>query len=180
MGKVGSSTIYHAIKRNKPYSSVFHIHFLSDNWLKGILPSLTKHFQKNISLGEEILEEIERNPDKRLKVITLSREPVSLAISDLFENWEQHYTDIESVSNEELKNHIEQVDHEYSLNWFDSEFFNYLGIDLYNLPFDREKGYEIYNFEKLDILCIKLESLNQVSAKAFREFIDIEIGRAHV
>jgi len=174
MGKVGSSTIYNSLRKEKPFADIFHVHFLSKNWLENKLPKAHKNFHYNIKAGYDILNFIKTHPGKRIKVVTLVREPVMRAISDLFQNWRSLYDDIEKIEQEELRRHIEGLDHQYVLNWFDTEFYEYLKIDLYSLPFDKKKGYEIYRFDNLDILCIKLESLNAIETKVFTEFLGIK------
>lgn len=175
MGKVGSSTIYKSLKQKKPYSDIFHVHFLSEHWLNNVLPGFHENFHSNIKNGNDILAFIKNNPKRKIKIITLTREPVMREISNLFENWKHIFKDIEEVKNEDLKDHIESLDYDYTLNWFDSEFFKYLDINIYNLPFDRSKGYEIYSINNIDILCVKLEILNEVYLMAFKEFIGSEL-----
>lgn len=177
MGKVGSSTIYASLKKEKPNSDVFHIHFLSKNWLDNILPKEHKSFHINIRKGKNLREYINNNPIKRLKIITLVREPVIRGISDFFENWETRYDNIDKLSLDELTSVLEEEDYNYVLNWFNSEFNNYLKIDFYKYKFNKERGYSIYKFKNFDILCIKLEKLNTVSKSALKKYIkkDIEL-----
>ncbi len=176
MGKVGSASIYNALKKKKPHSHIFHVHFLSKNWLETILPKTNEVFHSNIKMGTHILNFIKKNPTKRIKVITLVREPVMRAISDLFQNWDHLFDDIENVEYDKLLKHIEEIDFDYTLNWFDTEFFEYLDVDIYKLHFDKTKGYEIYNYKNLDILCIKLEALNKIGDDALKEFTGKKIN----
>lgn len=175
MGKVGSTTIYKSLKRKKLYSDVFHTHFLSKNYLEIILPRLHRNFHRNIPIGKKILSHIEKNNKSRIKIITLTREPIERAISDLFENWKHLYDNIEDVPNNILKAHIESLHFNYTLSWFDEEFKEYLNFDIFDKYFDPYKGYEIYNHENYDILCIKLEKLNSISKKAFMDFLGDDI-----
>lgn len=176
MGKVGSSSIYQSLRKEVPFADTFHIHHLSSHWLHEILPTRHKKSRVNIGIGEEVLRCIKKNPNKRIKVITLTREPVIRSISNLFQNWQHLYDNIEDVSSEELKNHIESIDYEYALNWFDDEFFRYLNIDIYQLPFDTNKGYEIYELDNVDICCIKLEKLNEVGSKVLKDFLEMDLN----
>ena len=175
MGKVGSAGIYKSLKKELPYSNIFHVHFLSKNWLDNILPNRNKLFHSNIKIGYDILNFIKKNPKKRIKIITLVREPIMRSISDLFQNWQHLYDDIETVDNQILQNRLEEMNHDYTLNWFDSEFLEYLDIDIYKHPFNKTKGFEIYNFDNIDILCIKLESLNTIGQIALHEFLKMDI-----
>ncbi len=176
MGKVGSSSIYQSLKKEVPFADIYHIHHLSDYWLHEVLPKGHKKFLPNIAIGEDVLRFIKKNPNKRFKVITLTREPVIRSISDLFQNWESVFENIDDVAPEELKNHIESLDYKYAMNWFDSEFFRFLNIDIYQFPFDKDKGYEIYECDNIDVCCIKLEVLNQVGPKVLKEFLGIDLN----
>lgn len=177
MGKVGSSSIYQSIKKQFPFADVYHIHHLSDYWLNEVLPNRPhKSSRANIPIGKEAVRFIKRNPHKRLKVITLTREPVVRSISDLFQNWRRIFDDIDKVDDIKLKNHIESLDYEYATNWFDSEFFKFLNIDLYQLPFDKDQGYEIYELDNADVCCIKLERLNEVGPKVLKDFLDMDLN----
>ncbi len=171
MGKVGSSSIYTSLKNQKRYSDIYHVHFLSNNWLDKILPELHESFHSNIKLGYDILNFIEKHPQKKLRIITLVREPVMRGISDLFQNWRHLYDDIEEIDNTKLKERVENIKHDYTLNWFDTEFLEYLNVDIYSLPFDKEKGYAIYDYDRFDILLIKLEALNEIGASAMAKFL---------
>jgi Putative capsular polysaccharide synthesis protein len=171
MGKVGSASIYTSLKQKKPYSDIFHLHFLSDNYLKNILPKQPEFFHSNIALGNKILRHIKKNKHKRIKVITLVREPVSRSISELFQNWQSSYEDILKIDNQQLVSRIENSNFEFALNWFDNEFLEYTGIDIFSLPFDKHKGYSIYTFDNFDMVCMKLESLNAIGEKAMIEFL---------
>jgi len=173
MGKVGSASIYTSLKRMKPYSAIFHVHFLSRHWLVDTLPTMHQYFHSNITLGEEILAYIEKHPQKRIKIITLVREPVARAVSELFQNWQASYQNIMEVDDQQLIDRLARNDFGYTLDWFDTEFKAYTGVDIFSLDFDREKGYASYSFDKLDILCIKLEKLNEVAEESISSFIDM-------
>jgi hypothetical protein len=175
MGKVGSTSIYSVLNKRLPATDVFHVHFLSDYWLKEKLPKLDKYFHGNINCGNDILNHIKKNPKKRIKIITLVREPIIRDISDIFENWRSKYYTIENFDITRLSHLIEENGHEYTLTWFETEFMNYLGFNIYDIPFDQEEGYKIYNLKNVDILCLKLEMLGKISSKAFKEFLGIEL-----
>lgn len=176
MGKVGCTTIYRSLEKEFPSADVFRVHFLSDNYLNNILPSRHKSFHNNITLGKNILSHIAKNPESRIKIITMTREPVERAISDLFQNWEHLYDDIENVPFNVLKQRIESLNHNYTLNWFDVEFKEYLNFDIYKHHFSIGRGYEIYSFGKYDILCMKLEKLDSIADLAFDEFLGQKIN----
>ena len=171
MGKVGSSAIYNSIKKQIPYADVFHVHFLSDNWLKKILPTLDSVFHVNIKIGNKINSYLKKNPNRKIKIITLTREPIIREVSNIFENWKHLYQNIEKVDKLELKRRLDENDFDFTLNWFDTEFKEFLGFDIYDYKFDKESGYDIYEYNSMEILCIKQEDLREVGEKALKEFI---------
>ena len=175
MGKVGSTSIYTELKKKLPFADIFHVHFLSEYWLRKKLPALDKYFHSNIDLGNEIINQINKNPYKRIKIITLVREPIIRDISDLFENWRSVYENIDQIDIQTLHKRIDESTHEYTLTWFDTEFKNYTGFNIYEMPFNKEKGYEIYRLENADILCLKLEALREVGSKAIKEFLGVSV-----
>jgi hypothetical protein len=174
MGKVGSSSVDVALRKRLPHVKIFHVHFLSDHWLKEILPGLNSFFHTNIELGNSVLNFISQNPRKRLKIVTLVREPFMREISDAFENWKGLFPDEKVIDHQFLSDWMDSHSHDYTLNWFDTEFKNFTGFDIYSRPFDKRRGYTIYNLENMDILCIKLERLNDTSQEAFRDFLNLK------
>jgi hypothetical protein len=177
MGKVGTTTVYSLLNKLYPPVPVFHVHFLSDFWVKEKLPSLDKTFHSNIPIAEKIHASIQQMPDHRIKVITMVREPMGREVSDIFENWKGllHVNSISELSFTDLEKYLDQHDHEYVLNWFDTEFKAYLHFDIYAEPFDKENGYSIYKTPKADILCIRTEKMNECLVKAMKEFAGVDL-----
>ena len=177
MGKVGSSTLYESLKSHMPFNDIFHVHFLSDYWLKEILPQSPHSY--NIQIGKKILDTIERNPQKRLKIITLTREPISRDISNIFENPKDitGQSDMSDYALESLIEDFNKTDFSYTLNWFDTEFKAFTEFDIYSHPFNQSRGYSIYETEEFDLLVIKLEMLSAIFQEALEEFADIKLPK---
>jgi hypothetical protein len=173
MGKVGSSSVKAYLKKNYPYVPAFHIHFLSDNWLKKILPAMNAFFHSNIRDAEAVHKYLNEHPEQRVKIITIVREPLERDISDIFQNWKGRLQDrtINDVPYDELVSSFNAENHDYTLNWFDTEFKEYLGFDVYAQPFDFDKGYSIYKTGRADILCLQLEKMNGCIAEASEKFL---------
>jgi hypothetical protein len=179
MGKVGSSTVYSTLKRkfnNK--IKVFHVHFLSDDGLEK--RKNQKQHERNLQIGYEIKEYIKRNPEKKIKIITLVREPVSRAVSNVFQNPANFIGDerIEEMSVDKLIDICKgkKFDFEYTLNWFDEEFYKFTGFNIYDVEFNKKKGFEIYKHNHMDILLIKLEDLSNCFAKCLHLFSGYHFG----
>ena len=61
-------------------------------------------------------------------------------------------------------------------NWFDEEFKECFDLDIYQQPFDQEKGYTIIHNEYVDLFLMKLEKLDSV-LPALNSFIGGNIHR---
>ncbi len=170
MGKVGSVTIEKAIAARVFYNPVFHLHFLSKEGLKK-----HKEFNKSNS-GYELASDFEternNNKQKRLKIITLVRDPISRDISDLFQNYRTYIPEQKraEINLEQMIAYFKKFDHDYALEWFDVELGEYLGIDIYKYEFDKGKMYQIIKDTRFDLLIIRLEDLSKVFDIAMYEF----------
>ncbi|MEO5642589.1 MAG: putative capsular polysaccharide synthesis family protein [Bacteroidia bacterium] len=178
MGKVGTTSVFSYIKRNHPDIPLHHVHFLSDNWVKKKLPSLDAEFHGNITVANEVYASLEKHKDRRVKIVTMVREPMVREISDIFQNWKGllNVNSINDVSVKELSKYLDNHDHEYVLNWFDTEFREYLDFDIYAHPFDKQKGYSIYKTKRADILCVSTEKLSSCIEEAMKKFAGMNIN----
>lgn len=179
LGKVGSSTIYATLKKKLPGVPVHHVHYLSEKFLGDLLPKSDDYFKKHIGLGRRILADLEKHKARRVCIITLVREPVVRDVSALFQTWRGRFGDVpfDSKSNAELVAHLKERKFQHTLTWFDEEFKEWTGVDVYALPFDKQRGYSIHRTDRFDILFVKLEQLNEVFAPAMKEFIGLELSR---
>lgn len=177
MGKVGSLTIVHIFKKQHPDYPLSHVHFLSDYWVKERLPSLHKEWNPMIDWAKRTYKLIEDHPKHRIKVITLVREPMSRDISDIFQNWKGIFNtnSLDSISYDKMKDFLDNHQHRFVLNWFDTDFQPYLGFDIYSQPFNIETGYSIYKTEKADILVLRMDKMNDCLVGAIKKFCGLQI-----
>jgi len=174
MGKVGSASIYETIKKNDIKIKVFHIHFLSDFWLFNKLKKID-YAKKNIIRGSKIRKYLKKNQHKRIKIITLVREPVSRAISDFFQNSKNKKFDLDQMGKNNIIETIKNQGFDFPDLWLQQEFLNFTGFNIFKNKFDKNKGFEIYNTEKFDILFIKLEKLSKIYKQALQEFLHLSV-----
>lgn len=172
--KVGSSTVYYNLKEKLPFLTVLHVHFLSETWLRSFEKS--GKWLNNLRSAKSVNSHLEQNKTKRIKIITLVRDPIARDISAVFQSWQTIFDlkRIEELNMEEIRMHLNNSAFDQTENWFSSEFLEYTGIDILSLPFNKSKGYSIYNIDQYDILCIKTESLNKVMDSALYEFIGVK------
>ncbi len=82
-GATGSSTIYYSLMKYFPYNKVLHVHFLSDYWLS--IHTNEMYLQKrNVYLTQVARKNISKY--KKVKIITLIRDPFSRSVSAYFHN----------------------------------------------------------------------------------------------
>jgi hypothetical protein len=131
-----------------------------------------------------------------LKIITLTREPISRAIADTFENvrWrdprllaEHERMDINSTLGQiraRLANFDEESD--YVCRWFDHELRSVFGLDVYEHDFDKERGYTtlIHEATRIPVMVIRMENLDAVMSDGLPSYLGlsepIPILRANV
>lgn len=175
MGKVGSRTIVDSLYQYGFES--WHIHYLS------------KKFNKWIEKREpitflEAVDQVAGNRMEKIKVISLVRNPIERNVSSFFQNIENFHPELVrgyrdgSVSIEKIievffhRHGIE--DHDQPLTWWNRELKGMLNVDIFRSKFPKEKGYCIYQTDKVDLLLIKLEKLNECAEEAFKKFLGIE------
>lgn len=139
--KVASRTIAESVIESGVYG--FHTHKLTN---------------RGIGRGD-IKEFIQQ---KQGRVISLVRDPVARQISLMWhylgENYKEYVKRFGSL--EDIENHfftIPAVEDEFE--WYISEMNSVLGINVYEYPFDRNRGYSIIEKEGITLLLIKVEQL---------------------
>ncbi len=201
MGKVGSSSVMRSLPDFNLCMPIYHLHYLTK---KRILETENKrkiyfNTEKHTSLQRPwmkgfLREQFDNHTTSlKWKVITLTREPVSRNISTFFENLNvvknsnkgeyvisSDYYGIDSivVKNENIDNLIdmffEKLNHNSPLEFFDKEIKTVLGIDVFKEKFKTKSGYGIYENDKVKVLLLRLEDLNVIAKKAFKEFLNID------
>lgn len=173
MKKVGTISIREGLEKvfGEPQ---MHIHSFNCNPTGLEKEIMTPYLQEAIM---KIRERIKIG--KELRVITSVREPVSRNISFMFYILPRLLGEYAYVPNTlKSKNayteifedmYYKFINHDYVLNWFDDEVYKYLGINIYEYPFDKEKGYSIIEKGNIKLLVLKLEKLNEC-VQVIRQF----------
>ncbi|MFX0091921.1 MAG: putative capsular polysaccharide synthesis family protein [Candidatus Hodarchaeota archaeon] len=180
MGKVGSNTIKESLWNFD--IPAYHFHRLTrlDN-----LPNKKKREAMHVYwIGRYFLRHLKTNRDyRKMKIITLVRDPVAKNVSGFFQQIESWYpTLVNQTGSKKLKvkdvldYFLENFNHDASSDWFDLELKKVFRFDVYGEPFSKTQGYKIYkgNGNHPDILLLKLEKLNECAQEAFKEFLGIK------
>jgi hypothetical protein len=185
-GKVGSSSVYNTLKEElKGKYNVFHIHKFSRTQIfdsKEYHLNSDKKFLPEHLIIAEVLEKKMTSYKGILKIITLTREPISRKVSGFFQNIELRKQDIENLGLEidELKAKEFLLD---NLNtgviseleqWFSEEIKGNLGIDVFARPFNSQTGYMINSNNRYNQLLLQMENLDEIFPVAIKEFLNLK------
>jgi hypothetical protein len=189
MGKVGSCSVYHSLK-GRPGLAPLHLHYLTSRRLAVVDEDNRRGFRRNGWISRHLLDglyvadRLKRGGfPQGLKIITLTRDPISRSVSAFF-----HFTEpdaprerLEGRDPWEAARELEprfrerfEKDRHRPRDWFESELRAVFGIDVLAQPFPRDQGYAVQRHGELELLVLKLERLNECAGEAMREFLGIE------
>jgi hypothetical protein len=188
MGRVGSvsvstavTTAYQAISLNVP---VYHRHYISsfDLIVERILADLehpSPALQFDRQLRDTLLNDIQSG--QPIKIISLVRDPVARNVSTFFYALPQFISDWKEKEAQQLlfaselsaifesKQHFIQT----ALNWFDEQIKDAVGLDVYAVPFDKTRGWQIYKQGLIELLVLRMEDLQSTGEDALRKFLNL-------
>ena len=182
MGKVGSTTVIDSLRPTPAGDRLFHVHYLSDQLdavaelhvQSGILPE-----PQHIFDGYALRAELERHPERRVKVISLVRDPVARQISDAFQNPDFANRELRDATGRfDAARVTAYLDQRFSdpdflwgpRHWFDVEIKAVWGIDVYDKPFG-DDGLQVYSSPRADLLVYRLEDLDSRRLRALGPFL---------
>ena len=190
-GKVGSMSVMASLKqkfKNMGLSTaVYHAHRLEKideqiEFVKKARNAPSNTINKLIE-SKELRHQIDTNPEQAWNVLTLVRDPVAQRVSALFQliheyipGWQDRLRGGQ-LTLPELQNMLfekEEFDIQRLDNWFDEQLKPVWGVDVYQLPFNCDLGYQVYKPNpRVNLMVMRLENLDNVAKKAFYEFIGI-------
>lgn len=155
--KVGSATVCNTLLQEG--IDAIHVHnmcFFSDESAEtSVWEEVSTFFKEHIRV-------------EGCKIITLVRDPIARALSLFmqgfsYDKWiTQHYDSECSLAENATKFMVEtELDPNWEFNWFDRELREMTGIDIYQYPFDKEKGYVWIKEGNIEILVLTLEKLKE-------------------
>lgn len=114
---------------------------------------------------------------KKLKMITLVREPLGRHVSHYFHNFHHHVGTEFRHSNHSIAELGEIFLHDPQFQqppvWFDEHLKAEFGLDIFAFPFPKKQGYTIIQHENIELLAVKLELADEIKIDAISEFLDI-------
>lgn len=152
-GKVASSTVYKSILNYNKYT--LHCHVL-DN------------VKENNDTLLQLLE------IKTAKIISLVRDPVERQIAVMWQNIHQiHRYSADADFRDIEKNFFPEDFVGGEFGWFDRQMKKVFNIDVFEYPFDQNKGYSIIKKGNIEVLLMKMERLNALE-DVIGTFLNIE------
>ncbi len=178
MAKVGSSSVYHSLKKQSDIPC-FHIHSLS---IEEELQAKAICKEKGVYPGSRspvfILHKYLLEKSHSYKVISLVRNPIERNLSAFFEAFEIHMGMPAHLFRGSLqdieKAFYEKLDHSYCKDWFDNHFKGGVGVDVYEFAFAKAKGYTMIKGDQTDILLLKTTLDDTLKSKLIGDFCGIE------
>lgn len=79
----------------------------------------------------------------------------------------------DQISSEFAAEYLEKEKYRRQLDWFDTEYRSALGVDVYQHPFDKERGYARITEGPWDILVVRTELDDERKARAVGEFLGL-------
>lgn len=170
MGKVGSYGIYSSLKRVYP-GAVLHAHHFH-----------AQHHDHRIRyLYKRTMES-----GRPLRLITLVREPLGQMMSSFFENFDYHFDHMayrdQQTPEQLLESFMKMKRLDGGEHWFNTNMKPVLGVDIFKLPFDREKGYQTYENGPIEILLMQCELEDTIKEHLISEFLELpqfQLNRAN-
>lgn len=192
MGKVGSSTVVASLKSISSKWTVYHIHTLTREGIEGrekiyrkmVENSSTTYFPraKHLLASRYLHRSLTKGLNgKKWKIVTLVRDPIARQMSEFFQTIDYWLPDFNqkyqanTVNIETAVNtFLDKRQHNQSSDWFETDLKPSLGIDVFGSDFPKSKGYKIYSGQQVELLVLKLETLNKCATDAFAEFLKID------
>lgn len=175
MAKVASTSIYQSIS-NQCNIKPFHIHSLNDRLIKDSEAIALKHgiIPDSRQVGGLIYKH-RLQSKKPIKIITCVRDLLDRNMSAFFEAFEYHtgvrVEDWNGSQAELLELFLDKLDHDYPIDWFEKEFQQMTGIDIYNLEFDTETKWSHHRIENIDLLILRTDLDDQAKSSVIADFL---------
>ena len=119
-----------------------------------------------------------RRPGKRWEIVCGVRDPVAQLISAVFQELGSTNpgSTLGSMSLSSLRDRVTEwaTAGRTGLDWFESELRTVTGINVFNVPFDTARGWQIYENDRFRVLVIRYEDLACAIPAALRSMFDLD------
>lgn len=177
MGKVGSSSYRSLLKKNNNYL-VHQLHRLDSYSNEFMIKHYINNGNVQLAIHENMYKEIANyilTEKPQLKVLTSVREPIARNISAYFQHLSE--SDLSKDTDSLIHSFLDNYPHELPLNWYDKQFKNVLDIDIFEYPFNKNRGWDEIIKDNLNILILTLEIDDSEKIKALNHFFGFNATR---
>ena len=182
MGKVASTSTSKAIK--SAGLPCYHIHTLDR---QRIIDHAKYHLDSDRSPPKHLLTAMSKRNSLFLKThecvyITLVRDPVARNLSAFFQNLDR-ITEKERAETDPrkmLETFLRAYEHSEPIEWFDREFKDQLGFDIFSSPFNIEKKYAY--LDDFNTIIFRTDCPDKVKSRVLSEVLkrDVVVGQENV
>lgn len=182
MRKVGSTSVQRSLQASLANVEIYKTHNLSKVGIEEAESYYGAWQPITLRISKMLHNHIDRIRAARWRLITLVRDPIAREISDLFQDISNIYPDLIDGNGDIKSNAVLSFlekrfreydpENDYACTWFDKEFKQVFGVDVYSYPFDQQAGFVIINEENLSLLILRLEDLNRNFQSAVEKFLD--------
>jgi hypothetical protein len=188
MGRVGSVSVFTAVRTAYQQVAldvpVYHKHYISsfDLIVERILadledPSFALQFDRQ--LRNTFLSDVQSG--QPVKIISLVRDPIARNVSTFFYAFPQFVPDWKEKEAQNLLpantlNTIFESKRQFiqtAFNWFDEQIKDAIGLDVYAVPFDTERGWQVYKKGQVELLLLRMEDLHRTGEDTLRKFLHL-------
>ena len=188
MGKVGSTSVHDALIASELDSPVHKVHFLSDTGLAHSEKFHQKTLKNNahwttpyLDTTHHVRKRIASEPELKLNIVTLVREPVRRELSEFFQYVDALHPElVDQDGNLNTQRALRVIQarfmfyneaNNYTCRWFDTEVKEHFGLDVFAHPFDCERGYSLIEQGNIRLLVLRMEDIDRSLNSALRQLL---------
>lgn len=189
MGKVGSSTVTKTLQGLGLSCPIVQVHILSPTNLHLALARQqqlgVRYLDKHLLVSRRLVHKLEREVFP-CRIVTLTREPISRAISFVFQTLRTHAPDA-LLANGQIDRQkvaakvVEVLQGEHPAadpgKWFDTELYEVFGIDVFSRPYDFQRGFMIFRRKDVAALVMRMEDLERHLQPALADFLRVDVPK---
>ncbi|MEM9474847.1 MAG: putative capsular polysaccharide synthesis family protein [Pseudomonadota bacterium] len=188
MGKVGSTSILRALEMTSYRNAVQHVHFLNKFQLNDVIDEHReagfKILPAHIYASKQISKVLPHIDNERVRFICPVRDPVAFSVSNFFQN--PYFFRNEMQSSLDTTSDIlsflaskvlypQSASMRYWNQWFRVEVVENLGVNMRNVAFSKDRGWEVYQSEDIRVGVIKLEKMNSVFENFSQDLLGVRV-----
>jgi hypothetical protein len=196
MGKVGSTSLELGINNALHVHAFYHKNHICPVRLQGLAKFGLMHIVYRAE--QEVMAYLIRRAfwqRKQSKIITLVRDPMARNMSMFFHDLDAYlfsaHTNCMNTRDKALPTRFQDMDllnkvfeqefdHYYPLNWFQNEFLPMTGINIFDYPFDANKGQLTIKQAGFEVLCLRSDKIKH-NVDLISQFVgqEFELSKAN-